>query len=1245
MRNWSKLGYYPTPPAVTEMIADRVGTLVCHTIPARHERPEQTGIRILDPCCGEGVAVARFGERLLDRANMRKQRVPEENLRVYGIELHRERASEARKRLFHVWNADIDNMRIRARSVEYLWLNPPYDWTPDVDGDGSSRLESRFLHQTTWALKAKGILIYIIPAHVLAHDARYLVRNYENIRAYRMPDEEYADYGQIVVVANRRETQEDIDRNDAVVARLTRMSRDPQLIQILEAGPGQTIWEETGGPGAVPARMVAHSPQEIAAAMAQEGVWNTREIRQMLDPEIDHTRIRPIQPLPEGHAAMVAANSMMDNIIIQDPAGQQDPIVLRGFFRKETRETNRTETQLTRTDFFESNIRALNTRTGRIDEMGSDPEGLKAFMDTYGETIQEHIAVTYPPAVDPESEGCLAIREKISELERPLFEAQLEAAVVGAAHLRNEKHLNMYFEQGSGKTCTSVGVAYGMGASRVAVMTPAGVVKNWVREISAVCPTAYIRVIDNDEPIGDRRPPTELEQTIPPARFARTSLEGARRIEGWATPESPLWVIFKKDSARRTHPTRQGLRWIGDHAPEEVPCHGHGMGGFAQMSRNAGSLTRKEAESPPPREKLLYRTQMGRLRILDEGSSPVGTCPQCWYPLTDDEKWKPKNRDAVCINPRPAREYVMNEALLEAFQKLEEAEPMVRGKYGGTWLSRDAVVPVRRLPADASLFGQRPGRSSGAEDGDEDEESLTVVKHCEAPIATAVREENGRARYSYGDYMSERMGQWFDLFIIDEVQHYKARETAQGETVRRMAQRSKKTIALTGTPFGGKVSEVFFLLMALNPSFGAEFGYRELGAFRKAYGREETIFAIKDDDRGFAAVGSHSRRRETKESVREIPGYHPALLEHFWHNTLFMSIHDVDRDGLLPTLRQRAELIPMDDRKRKGAYASQAAAYEELDEALSEHMKQYLFAGSKKPLGQYLQETLTYPENCWQGTAPEDPDTGEPIIVMPPLREDILYPKEQKLLELVLEQKARGRKCLVYCTHTGKRDTVARLLRILKERGLRVLQLKPGSVDSEERADWMANEAARNDVIICQPRLVEVGVNLLDYPTIIWFEIEYSMYMTEQASKRSYRITQRQPVEIYYLAYAGTMQERALRIIARKADVSRTFHGDLSKNGLSAFNPDPDDIREQLARELLDRTGQLRGMDEEDLEDLQNRLNDMMVEKDTGNDHALDDSDELPVEVVKRAEPQKAAPPVRTQYSNEGATQLAFLFD
>ena len=210
----------------------------------------------------------------------------------------------------------------------------------------------------------------------------------------------------------------------------------------------------------------------------------------------------------------------------------------------------------------------------------------------------------------------------------------------------------------------------------------------------------------------------------------------------------------------------------------------------------------------------------------------------------------------------------------------------------------------------------------------------------------------------------------------------------------------------------------------------------------------------------------------------------------------------------------------------------------------------------------------TYPENAWLGAAPKDPDTGDPICEIPPLRADWLYPKEIELLSILERHRDLGRKCLVYVTHTRLRDVAARLKDIIGKEGFRVLQLT-SSVNQEQRAAWLRNQAARNDVIICHPRLVETGVNLIEYPTIIWYEIDHSMITTEQASARSYRINQTQPVEIYYLAYAGTMQEHALRLIAQKSDVARTFRGDLSKNGLSAFNPTDDDLREEIARALL----------------------------------------------------------------------------
>ena len=139
-----------------------------------------------------------------------------------------------------------------------------------------------------------------------------------------------------------------------------------------------------------------------------------------------------------------------------------------------------------------------------------------------------------------------------------------------------------------------------------------------------------------------------------------------------------------------------------------------------------------------------------------------------------------------------------------------------------------------------------------------------------------MRDARGRAVYSYGDYASKYLGKWLDLLIIDEAQDYKSKDTAQSGTTRRIAQRARKTLALTGTPFGGKVSEVFYLLVSLNSGFARHFNYQDLGDFLRAYGREETTYEVDSDTS--TSVGVASRRRETKQSVKEIPGYHPALL-------------------------------------------------------------------------------------------------------------------------------------------------------------------------------------------------------------------------------------------------------------------------------------------------------------------------------------------------------------------------------
>ena len=71
-------------------------------------------------------------------------------------------------------------------------------------------------------------------------------------------------------------------------------------------------------------------------------------------------------------------------------------------------------------------------------------------------------------------------------------------------------------------------------------------------------------------------------------------------------------------------------------------------------------------------------------------------------------------------------------------------------------------------------------------------------------------------------------------------------------------------------------------------------------------------------------------------------------------------------------------------------------------------------------------------------------------------------------------------------------------------------------------------------MLVCHPRLVQTGLDLIDFPTVCWYETDYSVYTLRQASRRSWRIGQTQPVQVVYLAYRQTLQADALTLVAKK---------------------------------------------------------------------------------------------------------------
>jgi hypothetical protein len=91
-------------------------------------------------------------------------------------------------------------------------------------------------------------------------------------------------------------------------------------------------------------------------------------------------------------------------------------------------------------------------------------------------------------------------------------------------------------------------------------------------------------------------------------------------------------------------------------------------------------------------------------------------------------------------------------------------------------------------------------------------------------------------------------------------------------------------------------------------------------------------------------------------------------------------------------------------------------------------------------------------------------------------------------------------------------------------------------------------------------------------PSIFFYETGYSTHVLRQASRRSWRIGQRRPVRVCFMSYADTAQERCLRLMGKKMQVSLALEGKLASHGLTDMDSD-DDILTALARELVTQKG------------------------------------------------------------------------
>ena len=443
-------------------------------------------------------------------------------------------------------------------------------------------------------------------------------------------------------------------------------------------------------------------------------------------------------------------------------------------------------------------------------------------------------------------------------------------------------------------------------------------------------------------------------------------------------------------------------------------------------------------------------------------------------------------------------------------------------------------------------------------------------RQCGAPLWSAKRARNmKRNRIGLAEYIKKKLNRFFQCAILDEVHEYKAKRTGRGLAAATLGQSCGKTLILTGTLMGGYSSTLFYLLHRFNPAFRQSFGYHNESQWIKSYGFYE--YTITNDERPDFTVadGATSRRSHgARKPPKEKPGLMPGALFHLIENSAFIRLPDVT--PALPPYDEFVTAIPMDDTPDDTGW-SQKTAYFRLYADMREAMVRELNKGSQRLMSAYLHTMLSYPDAVHKGERPVDQTTGKPISNIPPLDPDRAYPKEAELIRLVNEEKRQGRKCLIYAAYTGEhRDITPRIHRTLTRAGLKAAVMKAASPNPEQREKWINRQVENGlDALICNPRLVQTGLDLYDFPTIIWYQTEYSTYTMRQASRRSWRPGQRQPVRVHFLTYQQSLQSDGLRLAAQKALNSMAVEGEIPEEGLSAYAEGDENVYVSLAKQIV----------------------------------------------------------------------------
>ena len=760
-------------------------------------------------------------------------------------------------------------------------------------------------------------------------------------------------------------------------------------------------------------------------------------------------------------------------------------------------------------------------------DLSADVIPLTDFIRDFGDGLLEAVQQQNPPVYnghpDPQRDHVM------DTLTRAPFPAQRDAvqAICRLLVEQNESAAVLNAEMGTGKTMMAIATAAVLeaeGFARTVVISPPHLVYKWRREILETIDNARVWVLNGPD-------------TLAKLLLIKESL-GIREHEG---PE-----FFVLGRVRM----RMGFHWKPAYAirmryARMMPEDGDASRSFIQKKAvcscpNCGTVVTIEDEDGNPRPvEPAYFPDNKRLQCRAEFDGKI--CGEPLWTLIRPEKRQKSRRDlvleAMCqiptIGPKTA------DRLVSAF-----GEELLQGM-----LADNVYSFINLMDEDGELvFSDKQARR---------------MERAMANLEFGF----GQGGYQATEFIKRYLPNgYFSNLIVDEGHEYKNDASAQGQAMGVLANKVRKVLLLTGTLMGGYADDLFFLLWRIMPQRMIEDGfvYNNRGSlgtaamsFMREYGILKDIYTESEGDSHRTAKGKRITVRTAKG-----PGFGPkGIARYVLPYTVFLKLRDIG-GNVLPAYDEHFINVAMT--------CDQAEKYKAMESALTAELKEALRKGDNSLLGVVLNTLLAWPSTCFRQEAVKHPRTRDLLFYAPSMFEDDeLMPAEEELLRICKENKAKGRRVLAYTVYSGRRDTTARLKALLQRAGLKAAVLR-ASVDTSKREDWIFDQVDRGiDVLICNPELVKTGLDLLDFPSIVFMQTGYNIYTLQQAARRSWRIGQKEDVEIYYLGYEETAQIACLSLMARKIAVSQSTSGDMPDSGLDVLNQDGDSIEVELAKQLL----------------------------------------------------------------------------